>query len=162
MRGIVIPPHYLSILASLVGGLLVIFLRMRSSDKPTNMRKIIIPPLGMSTGFLMFVVPMMRIPWTWGIVAFLVGAVFFAYPLIRTSKLHVVGLDILLTRSKSFIFIIVGLLAIRLLLHDYIEQYVSIAQTGALFFILAFGMILPWRIAMALEYMKLARTMQSE
>ncbi|WP_442602271.1 CcdC family protein [Paenibacillus sp. KN14-4R] len=159
MRGIVIPTHYLSIIVSLVGGLLVIFLRLKSSDKPTNMRKIIIPPLGMSTGFLMFVVPMMRIPWTWGIVAFLVGALLFAYPLIRTSKLHVVGEEILLTRSKSFIFIIVGLLAIRLFLHDWIEQYISIPQTGALFFILAFGMILPWRIAMAREYKKLAKEM---
>jgi membrane protein CcdC involved in cytochrome C biogenesis len=121
------------------------------------MRKIIIPPIGMSTGFLMFTAPVMRIPWSWALAAFAAGALLFAYPLIRTSKLERVGETVVLKRSKTFIFILLGLLIIRLLLHDVVEQTITIPQTGGLFFILAFGMIAVWRIAMLRSYMKLMR-----
>jgi membrane protein CcdC involved in cytochrome C biogenesis len=36
-----------------------------------------------------------------------------------------------------------------------VEAYITIYQTGAVFFILAFGMLLPWRIAMYIQYQKL-------
>ena len=50
-----------------------------------SIRKILIPPLGMATGFSMFIVPAFRILWLWGVVAFLIGAIALAYPLLRTS-----------------------------------------------------------------------------
>jgi membrane protein CcdC involved in cytochrome C biogenesis len=82
----------------------------------------------------------------------LAGALLFAYPLIWSSKFEVRGGDIYLVRSKAFVFIMVGLLVVRLLLHDLVERAVTIPQTGAIFFLLAFGMIVPWRLAMARRY----------
>ncbi|QHW32448.1 cytochrome c biogenesis protein CcdC [Paenibacillus rhizovicinus] len=154
--------HAASIIITLLSGAAVMFLRLRASNRPTTMRKIIIPPLGMSTGFLMFVVPETHIPWTWALLAFAAGATVFAYPLIRSSKLERVGDEIVLKRSKMFIFILLGLLIVRLLAHDAIESRVSIPQTGALFFVLAFGMIVVWRIAMLREFMKLQRVNEKE
>ncbi|MFC0335048.1 CcdC family protein [Paenibacillus sepulcri] len=151
------PAHSASIILTLISGIAVLFLRLRASNRPTTMRKIIIPPIGMSTGFLMFVVPVTRIPWSWALIAFAAGGLLFAYPLIRTSALERSGETIVLRRSKTFIFILLGLLVVRLLLHDVVEQSITIPQTGGLFFILAFGMILVWRIAMLRAYIKLKR-----
>lgn len=145
-------------LASTIGAavmaLMVIGIRLRAAKKPTSVKKIIIPPIGMSTGFLMFLSPQTHVPPLYALIALLVGFL-FSYPLIHTSKFEVVNGDIFLKRSKSFPLILLGLLAIRLLLHNYVEQYISLSQTGAVFFILAFGMILPWRVAMYLRYLKL-------
>jgi membrane protein CcdC involved in cytochrome C biogenesis len=146
-----------STLGMIVIACAVIFFRLRSTKKPTSVKKIIMPPLGMSSGFLMFLYVPMRIPILWGSIAFAVGAVFFAYPLILTSKFERVGEEIYLRRSKAFIGILIVLLLVRLILHSYVEEWVSIMQTGAIFFILAFGMLLPWRITMYLQYRKLKR-----
>lgn len=146
--------HILSMLVTVCMGLMVIVLRFRGTRKPTDARKIIIPPFGMATGFLMFVAPVTRIPWSYAGIAFLAGVVFFSYPLIRTSKFHVEDGRIYLKRSRWFVLIIISLLLIRIGLHDYVERYLTIPQTGAVFFILAFGMIVPWRIAMLINYRK--------
>jgi membrane protein CcdC involved in cytochrome C biogenesis len=109
----------------------------------------------MSTGFIMFAVPEMRVPLAWGVAAILAGALFLSYPLIHTSTLTRDGDSILLRRSKAFLWIILGLAALRLALRAYVEQYVSVTQTASLFFLLAFGMLVPWRVAMFLRYRKL-------
>nr|WP_157279938.1 cytochrome c biogenesis protein CcdC [Paenibacillus swuensis] len=140
-------------LASLFIGLFVIRIRLRAGERPASLKKIVIPPLGMATGFIMFVLPAMRIPWEWGVAAFTAGAVIFAYPLIRTSRFHIVDGHIYMVRSKIFAVIIIALLLLRLVLHDIVEQYVSMEQTAAIFFILAFGMLLPWRIAMTAQFL---------
>ena len=100
----------------------------------------------------MFVVPDTRVPWLWALIAFLVGWFIFSYPLIRSTKFERVGEEIFATRSRSFAFILLGLLAVRLILHEVIQQYVSIPQTGGLFFLLAFGMIVHWRVYMYKHY----------
>jgi len=64
-----------------------------------------------------------------------------------------------LKRSLSFVVILLVLLSVRLLLHGYVEQYISIPQTAGLFFTLAFGMILPWRAGMYLRYRRLRRSL---
>lgn len=138
--------------------LLAIFVRMRGTNKPISTVKIIMPPIGMSTGFLMFVAPAFRVPGMWGLLAFLVGLLLFSYPLIRSSQLELHDGQVFVKRSKSLAFVMLGLLALRVALHSYIEQYISIPQTGALFFLLAFGMLVPWRAAMLLRYRKLQRT----
>lgn len=155
-QGLLSTPIF-SILVSLVIGATVIFVRLKASNKPTSAKKIIMPPIGMSTGFLMFVVPMTRIPWEYAVGAFLVGVIVFAYPLIRTSTFHRVGEDIYLKRSNMFIVVIISLLAIRLILHDVVEQYVTLPQSASIFFILAFGMLLPWRLSMYKQYRELTR-----
>ncbi|MDB5083547.1 MAG: hypothetical protein JWN30_433 [Bacilli bacterium] len=143
----------ISTIVAIAMALLVLSIRMRASNKPTSLRKIIIPPLGMSTGYLMFLAPQMRVPWSYALIAICVGLL-FSYPLIWTSHMEIRAGEIYLRRSRSFIFILLGLLVLRLALHNVVEQYISIEQTGAVFFILAFFMILPWRIAMLSRYRK--------
>jgi membrane protein CcdC involved in cytochrome C biogenesis len=147
--------HVVSLIGSIVAAIMVIFIRVRGTNKPVRMVNIIMPPIGMSTGFLMFVVPMMRIHLIWALGAFLAGAVFFSYPLIRTSRFYNSEGQIYLHRSKAFIWILLILLIIRLALHEYVQEYVNVYQTGALVFIFAFGMLLPWRIAMYRQFHKL-------
>lgn len=150
-----ISPLYLQIGATvgmLVMALLAIFIRMKASHRPVTIRKILIPPLGMSTGFLMFVVPETHVPWLWALIALLVGWFIFSYPLIRSTKFERINGEIFATRSRSFVFILLGLLAVRLILHEVIQRYVTIPQTGGLFFLLAFGMIVRWRVYMFKHY----------
>jgi len=52
------------------------------------------------------------------------------YPLTRTSRLHREGNAILLRRSKAFLWILIGLIAVRLLARNYVEHYVGTLQTG--------------------------------
>lgn len=144
-----------STIVIIVGALTVILIRLRAAKHPTSAKKIMIPPLGMVTGFLMFLAPAMRIPVLYGVVAFLVGCL-FAIPLITSSRMKEVDGDIYLKRSPAFIIVLLSLLVIRIALHTYIERYVTIAQTGAVFFILAFGMLLPWRIVMLIRYKQFA------
>jgi membrane protein CcdC involved in cytochrome C biogenesis len=51
--------------------------------------------------------------------------------------------------------VILALAAIRLLARGYFDSILTFRQTGALFFVLAFGMILRWRVSMLLEYREL-------
>lgn len=118
-------------------------------------RTILIPPLGMSTGFSMFVYPPTRIPLLWGLSAFLIGAALLAYPMIKTSRLVREGDVIFLKRSRAFLGILLGLVAVRFAAREWIGQYISPIQTGSIFFVLAFGMIVRWRALMYLEYRKL-------
>lgn len=103
----------------------------------------------------MFLMPMFRIPWTWAVLAFLIGAVVLAYPLLRTSRLIRQGEAIMMKRSNAFFIVIVVLALIRILARGYFDSLMTTQQTAALFFVLAFGMILRWRASMLLEYRKL-------
>jgi membrane protein CcdC involved in cytochrome C biogenesis len=136
----------------LIGLSAVLAWRIREARGPVSLKKILIPPLGMATGFSMFFVPAFRIPWTWALGAFLAGAVVLAYPLLRTSKLVREGDVVLMHRSSAFFTVILALAAIRLLARGYLDTLLTARQTAALFFILAFGMILRWRVRMFLEY----------
>ncbi|HEV2214782.1 MAG TPA: CcdC protein domain-containing protein, partial [Terracidiphilus sp.] len=98
-----------------------------------------------------------RVPWTWALAAFAVGAILLAYPLLKTSSLRREGDTIWMKRNAAF-FAVVGLLAaVRYFARDYVDRYMTLEQTGGLFFILAFGMILRWRMALLRTYVKLTR-----
>lgn len=131
--------------------------RVREARGAVSIKKIVMPPLGMATGFSMFVVPAFRIPWAWSGIAFLAGAVCLAYPLLLTSRLARQGEVIVMQRSNAFFAVILGLAAIRLLARGYLDTVLSVQQTGAVFYLLAFGMILRWRTRMLLEYRQLTR-----
>lgn len=146
-----------SVIVSVLAGLTLIILRIRAGKQPTSLRKMIIPPLGMATGFIMFAFSVTHIPWVWGLSAFLTGMLIFAFPLIVTTRLERVESEIYVRRSKAFVFIMLTLFIIRLSLHDVVEKYMSIPQTGAIFYLLAFGMIIPWRLAMISDYMRLKK-----
>lgn len=148
--------HIGSTLGAVFMALMVIVIRLKASSRPVTIRKIWIPPLGMSTGFAMFVVPEVRFPLWWAAIAFLTGWFIFAYPLMRSTIFEQRDGQIFAQRSKSFAFILLGLLLVRTLLHEFINQYVSVPQSGGLFFILAFGMIVHWRLFMYKRYNVLA------
>jgi membrane protein CcdC involved in cytochrome C biogenesis len=141
-----------SAIAAVVGLLGVLAWRIREGKTAVTVRKIIIPPLGMATGFSMFIVPAFRVPLMWAALAFLVGMVALAYPLLITSRLVRDGDAIMMQRSSAFFFVVIGLAAIRFFARGYLDTVMSIEQTGALFFVLAFGMILRWRMRMLSEY----------
>ncbi|WP_458120335.1 CcdC family protein [Paenibacillus sp. Z6-24] len=146
----------------LVIALTAILVRSRTNHRPVNVKKILIPPLGMSTGFFMFVVPDFRVSWLWVLGAFLAGWFIFSYPLIRGTRFEHNGTDVVVQRSKSFLFILIGLLLIRLLLHRFIENYITIPQTAGVFFILAFGTLLHWRLDMFRKYRKITAAADSK
>lgn len=147
-------PLYLLVM-SVFGASAVLVWRIRETMGPVTVRKIVIPPLGMSTGFSMFIAPATRIPVSWASAAFLVGAFLFSIPLARTSSLTRRGDEILMRRSKAFLWILLALVAVRFALRTYVERFITPVQTGSLFFVLAFGMILRWRLSMLLQFLKL-------
>ncbi|RSK27125.1 DUF1453 family protein [Bacillus sp. HMF5848] len=144
-----------SILA-IVMATFVIFVRIKASKKPATAKKIILPPIFMSTGALMFIHPMFRVTPAQILEALAVG-VFFSIFLIKTSSFEIRGTDIYLKRSKAFIFILIGLLVIRIVLKSFLSTTIDYGELSGMFWILAFGMIVPWRIAMFLSYRKLQK-----
>jgi membrane protein CcdC involved in cytochrome C biogenesis len=132
-------------IVSLIGLAGVLAWRMREGRSAMTLRKIVIPPLGMATGFCMFLVPAFRVPWAWGLGAFLIGAVVFAYPLLLTSDLHLQNGVIMMKRSSAFFAVIIALAVVRYLARGFFDRFLTLEQTGALFYLLAFGMILRWR-----------------
>jgi len=110
------------------------------------------PPLGMATGFCMFFVPQCRIPLEWGLAAFLIGAVVLAVPLLVTSDLHLKDGAIRMKRSSAFFAVIIVLALVRYLARGFFDRFMTLEQTGALFYLLAFGMILRWRAKLYFAY----------
>jgi membrane protein CcdC involved in cytochrome C biogenesis len=153
-----ISPKELSLLASLVGACGVLVWRVHEGRSVVTARKILIPPLGMSSGFCMFVAPQCRIPWLWALCAFLLGATVLAYPLLRTSRLTRVGENVMMQRSNAFFLVIIVLAIVRTAAHSYFDRFLSITQTGAIFFVLAFGMIVHWRLRMYRQYLEITST----
>ncbi|MEO8369033.1 MAG: cytochrome c biogenesis protein CcdC [Candidatus Solibacter sp.] len=145
-----------TVLGSLVGLIAVLTWRVREARGAVSIRKIVIPPLGMATGLGMFALPAFRIPWSWGLIAFLTGAAALAYPLLLTSRLVRQGDAVMMQRSNAFFAVILVLAAIRLLARGYLDTVISASQTGAIFYLLALGMIVRWRAQMLLQYRKLA------
>ena len=136
-------------LAGLTG---ILMWRVREGRTAVTARKILIPPVGMATGFSMFLVPAFRVPWSWALIAFLLGAVALAYPLLLTSRLERTGESIMMKRSGAFFAVVIVLFAVRYFARGYFDRLLTMEQTGGLFFILAFGMILRWRLSMFFEY----------
>jgi membrane protein CcdC involved in cytochrome C biogenesis len=141
--------------AALIGTLAILAWRVRESRRPVSLQSLIIPPLGMSTGFSMFAMPAFRIPWTWGLAAFVLGALVFAYPLVSSPQLTIEDGLIMMRRSRWFLVVILGLAAVRLGLREYVGSIISVQQTAGLFFVLAFGMIVRWRTTLLMEYRQL-------
>ncbi len=140
----------------LVGGAAVIVWRIRETRTAVTLKKILIPPAGMSTGFSMFAVSDFRIPWLWALIAFATGATLFAWPLVATTKLRRQGAVIMMKRSPAFLVVIFALLAIRFFADGFFSRFLTVPQTAGTFFILAFGMIVVWRGSLFLRYRKLA------
>ena len=78
----------------------------------------------------------------------LMGLFVFSYPLVRSSRLELRDSVVYMNRSRAFLAILLGLLALRLALHDFIGHLISPLQTASLFYRMAFGMIARWRLGM--------------
>lgn len=139
--------------------LFALFVRMKAADKPMNAKRIILPPLFMSTGSLMFLYPPFRVTKGELMEAMALG-LFFSIFLIQTSKLEIRGRRIYLKRSKAFAWILISLLAIRLGLKSLLGKTIDYHQLSGMFYLLAFFMIVPWRIAMYGRYKKLEKELQ--
>src|ERR1700677_2910846 len=130
-------PPGTSIVISLAGLIAVTTWRLREARSAVSVKKIVIPPLGMATGFCMFFVPAFRIPWAWAAIAFLIGAVALAYPLLLTTRLIRQGDAVMMKRSSAFLAVILVLAAIRFFARGYFDALLTAQQTAALFFVLA-------------------------
>jgi membrane protein CcdC involved in cytochrome C biogenesis len=159
-----IPSQWLiigSTVAAVVMGTFVMTIRARSAKKPASAKKIILPPLFMSTGALMFVFEYFRVAPLQIVEAIGVGIV-FSTVLIWTSRFEVKNGDIYLIQSKAFIFILIGLLIVRLIAKFILSSTIHVGELSGMFWLLAFGMIVPWRIAMLMKYKKLEKILMVE
>ena len=75
----------LYVFVSLLGAAAVLTWRYRETSAPVTARSLLAPPLGMSTGLFMFLAPQTRVPFTWALIALLLGALVFSIPLARSS-----------------------------------------------------------------------------
>jgi membrane protein CcdC involved in cytochrome C biogenesis len=62
-------------------------------------------------------------------------------------------------RSAAFFVVVVVLALVRFLARGYIDRFITLEQTAGLFFVLAFGMILRWRMSMYFEYRRITGTL---
>lgn len=138
----------------------VMIIRIKSSDKPASPKKIILPPIFMSTGALMFLFPIFRVTGEEFLEAITLGVIFSIF-LIKTSKFEIKNNEIYLKRSKAFVFILIGLLVIRIAMKSILSTTIDYGALSGMFWILAFGMIVPWRIAMFLSYRKLSNELKT-
>lgn len=150
-----------SSVAAVLMGLGALFVRMKAAKKPASARKIIMPPLFMSTGALMFLFPMFRVTGLELLEAAAVGCL-FSILLIKTSNFEIRGQHIYLKRSKAFPIILMTLLVIRIIGKLVLSTSIDLGQLGGMFFILAFSMILPWRLAMFRKYYVLKRQLPNQ
>lgn len=143
-----------SIVVALFMGIVVIFIRMKAQNFPVNEKKIILPPFFMATGALMYVIPYFRLTGMEILESIILG-VLFSTVLIWTSHFEIHGTDIYMKRSKAFPIILISLLIIRTVIKIFISSQIDPGEIGGMFFLLAFSMIVPWRLAMLYKYKKL-------
>ncbi|MCM3214449.1 cytochrome c biogenesis protein CcdC [Niallia taxi] len=141
-------------------GTFFMFVRMKSAKKPVSAKKIILPPVMMSTGALMFLFPVFAVTKTEILESCIIGML-FSILLIKTSSFEIKENDIYLKRSKAFVFILFGLLAVRIVAKIILSSSIDVGALSGMFWILAFSMIVPWRIAMLLNYKKLAAQLKT-
>lgn len=139
-------------------GIAVIIIRMKAQKFPVNEKKIILPPFFMATGALMYVVPYFRLTGMEILESIILGVIFSSV-LIWTSKFEVQGSEIYMKRSKAFPIILISLLVIRTVIKIFVSNTIDPGQLAGMFFLLAFSMIVPWRLAMLYRFKKLQKQM---
>src|SRR5690625_129518 len=109
----------------------MILVRMRASEKPASIKKIILPPLFMSTGALMFLFPMFRLQFSDVLEALLVG-IFFFFFLIKFSIFDIKNNDIFLIHLILFLFILICYFILTFISTFILVSYIYL---GVLFFV---------------------------
>ncbi|NYF24672.1 CcdC family protein [Sporosarcina sp. JAI121] len=157
-----LPPVYLiigSTVLALFMGTMALIVRTKAAKRPVTPMKIILPPLFMSTGALMFLFEEFRVPLPQVIEALFVGML-FSIILIKTTNFERKDGGIYMKRSKAFLFILLGLLIVRLIGKLVLSSTIDVGELGGMFWILAFGMIIPWRIGMLIKYKKVKENIE--
>lgn len=134
--------------------ILVLLVRLKAAKKPASAKKIVLPPIFMTSGALMYVSPDFRLT-PMEILEVVIVGIFFSIFLIKTSTFEVKDKDIYLKRSKAFVFILIGLLIIRIAAKSMLSTTIDYKQLSGMFFLLAYSMIIPWRVAMYTNFKKL-------
>ncbi|MFW2450202.1 CcdC family protein [Staphylococcus cohnii] len=147
-----------SIVVAFLMGIGVIVVRMKAQQYPVNEKKIILPPFFMATGALMYMVPYFRLTGM-EIIECIVLGVLFSTILIWTSRFETSGSEVYMKRSKAFPIILISLLLIRTIMKIFISNKIDPGEIGGMFFLLAFCMIVPWRLAMLYQYKKVKKTL---
>ncbi|OFO51805.1 CcdC family protein [Nosocomiicoccus sp. HMSC059G07] len=140
-------------IGAIIMGLLVILWRNNETKTPLHLKKIIIPPIMMSTGALMFLFPYFRLDNHLILEAVIVGII-FSFALLLTTKYEVKDDELYVKASKLFPVILVGLLIIRTFMKTILSQEITPGEIGGMFFLLAFTMIVIWRTSMVLHYLQ--------
>lgn len=154
-----IPSVYLivgSTIAFFIMGVLGVFVRSKASARPITPIRIVLPPLFMSTGMLMFLFTQFQVEGRQVLEASLVGLLFSSI-LIATTNFEQKDGQWFVKRSKAFIFILAGLLIFRLIAKLILSSSIDVGELAGMFFILAFAMIVPWRIGMLVKYNQLKK-----
>ena len=154
-----VPSVYLivgSTIAFFVMGVLGVLVRSKAAARPISPIRIVLPPLFMSTGMLMFLFTQFQVAWGQVMEATVVGLVFSSILIVTTNFEQKDGLWFV-QRSKAFIFILVGLLIFRLIAKLILSSSIDVGELAGMFFILAFAMIVPWRIGMLIKYNNLKK-----
>ncbi|ADH99350.1 CcdC family protein [Salisediminibacterium selenitireducens] len=136
------------------------YVRMKAMERPATARKILIPPLAMSTGFLMFLYPPVQ-EITWLEVGEALGVgLLLSVLLIKTSHFEVRGQEIYMKKTKLLPFLLITLLVGRLAVKLALGIHFEYEVLAGMFFILAFGMLLPWRISMFVKFNEVKRQLE--
>ena len=113
-----------SIVFALFMGIVVIVIRMKAQKFPVNEKKIILPPIFMSTGALMYVIPYFRLTGAEILESIILGVIFSSV-LIWTSHFEVQGAEVYMKRSKAFPIILISLLIIRTIIKIFISSSID-------------------------------------
>ena len=62
-------------------------------------------------------------------------------------------------RSKAFPIILITLLLIRTIIKVFVSSQIDPGEIAGMFFLLAFCMIVPWRLAMLYKFKKVKRNL---
>lgn len=138
-------------IGAVIMGIIVIFVRKHASKTPVTLKKIIIPPIMMSTGALMYIFPYFRLSFTHIAETIVIGAAFSAV-LIITTKYEVKNSELYVKQTRAFPLILMGLLLARIALKYVFSLNTTPGEIGGMFFLLAFVMIGIWRLSMLIKH----------
>lgn len=108
----------------------------------------------------MFVFEEFRVPFSQVIESILVGLL-FSIVLIKTTNFEEKHEKLYVKKSRAFLLILFGLLIIRFVAKLLLSSTIDVGELGGMFWILAFAMIIPWRIGMLVKYFKLKKAIET-
>ncbi|WP_031548734.1 CcdC family protein [Salinicoccus luteus] len=128
-------------------GIAAVFVRQKAAKRPLTMAKIVIPPVMMSTGALMYIFPYFRLT-PFEIMEATVMGLLFSIVLVMTTRYEEKDGALYVKQSRMFPVILIVLLVLRIILKTVLSMSISPGEIGGMFFLLAFVMIVIWRLSM--------------